>query len=107
MNKMSYAYFSCDMMNICSGKSLFTVNCMQKAGVNVNLSPVKGNARHLLMLRNFRIFPQILLFGRLQNGSPPFTMWTASHSSHSVYRSQVFFGQGQSLRMVGGISVPH
>jgi hypothetical protein len=51
----------------------------------------------------FRIFPQQDNTGCLQKGSMPFATRTASHSSHSVWRLQVVFGQGQSFLMVGGI----
>jgi hypothetical protein len=52
---------------------------------------------------HFRIFPQKDTTGCLQKGSIPFSMRTASHSSHSVWRLHEVFGQGQSFRIVGGI----
>ncbi len=51
----------------------------------------------------FRILPQTETFGRLQNGNIPSATRTASHSSQSVYRLHVFFGQGQSFLIMGGI----
>ncbi len=72
-----------------------------QSGIKIRWLCEPGKNRHFFMPRNLRILAQRERFGRLQNGSPPFGICAASHSSQSVWRGQVVFGQGQSGRITG------
>ena len=69
----------------------------------IRYQPYRGNVHFSLSI--FRILPMNETFGCRQNGTFPRATRNASHSSQSVRRLQVDFGQGQSSRMTGDMGV--